>query len=184
MLAALMTLRHRITQTGANSLESYFQPRMIAFALGAWAIAAYLRGRAAAALAILLLAFAVHPTTAMWFAIWAGVAIFVSERAWRVPLAVLAALGALLSAWAVMYGPLRGHLDRMDPLWASAMAGKDYIFPSDWNASFWLVNLSYLAVVIAIYALRRRRKSRCRARAGLVAGGAALWRSFSRPGLS
>ena len=45
MLAALMTLRHRITQTGANSLESYFQPRMLAFALGAWAIAAYLRGR-------------------------------------------------------------------------------------------------------------------------------------------
>ena len=88
MLAALMTLRHRITQTGANSLESYFQPRMIAFALGAWAIAAYLRGRAATALAILLLAAAVHPTTALWFAIWAGVAIFVSERSWRVPLAV------------------------------------------------------------------------------------------------
>ena len=50
MLAALLTLRHRITQTGANSLESYFQPRMLAFALGAWAIAAYLRGRIAAAL--------------------------------------------------------------------------------------------------------------------------------------
>ena len=50
MLAALLTLRHRITQTGANSLESYFQPRMMAFALGAWAIAAYLRGRIAAAL--------------------------------------------------------------------------------------------------------------------------------------
>ena len=147
---------------------------MIAFALGSWAIAAYLRGRAAAALAILLLAFAVHPTTAMWFAIWAGVAIFVSERAWRVPLAVLAALGALLSAWAVMYGPLRGHLHRMDPLWASAMAGKDYIFPSDWNASFWLVNLSYLAVVVAIYALRRRRDVALPRESGLVAGGAAL----------
>ncbi len=52
MLAALMTLRHRITQTGANSLESYFQPRMIAFALGAWAIAAFLRGSAAAPLAL------------------------------------------------------------------------------------------------------------------------------------
>jgi hypothetical protein len=174
MLAALMTLRHRITQTGANSLESYFQPRMIAFALGAWAIAAYLRGRAAAALAILLLAAAVHPTTAIWFAIWAGVAIFVSERSWRVPLAVLAAFGALLSAWTVMYGPLRGHLQRMDPLWASAMAGKDYIFPSDWSASFWLVNLSYLAVVIAIYALRRRREVALPRESGLVAGGAAL----------
>jgi hypothetical protein len=174
MLAALMTLRHRITQTGANSLESYFQPRMIAFALGAWAIAAYLRGRAAAALAILLFAFLVHPTTAMWFAIWAGFAIFVSERAWRVPLAVLAGLGALVSVWAVMYGPLRGHLHRMDPLWASAMAGKDYIFPSDWNASFWLVNLSYLAVVVAIYLLRKRRHVALPLENGLVAGGAAL----------
>ena len=93
MLAVLMTLRHRITQTGANSLESYFQPRMIAFALGAWAIAAYLRGRAAVALVLVALAFAIHPTTAMWFAIWIGVALFVSERAWRLPLAALAAVG-------------------------------------------------------------------------------------------
>ena len=146
MLAALLTLRHRITQTGANSLESYFQPRMLAFALGAWAIAAYLRGRLAATLALVTVAFAIHPTTAMWFAIWIGVALLVSERSWRVPLAALAAIGLVLAVWAVTLGPLRGHLDRMDPLWASAMAGKDYIFPSDWNASFWLVNLSYLAV--------------------------------------
>ena len=40
------------SHSGANSLESYFQPRMVAFALGAWAIAAYLRGRNAAALAL------------------------------------------------------------------------------------------------------------------------------------
>ena len=79
MLAALLTLRHRITQTGANSLESYFQPRMLAFALGAWAIAAYLRGRSAAALALVTIAFAIHPTTAMWFAIWIGVAVVVSR---------------------------------------------------------------------------------------------------------
>ena len=51
--------------------------------------------------------------------------------------------------WAVLAGPLRGHLTRMDPLWASALAGKDYIFPSDWNASFWLVNLAYLGVAVA-----------------------------------
>ena len=111
MLAALMTLRHRITQTGANSLESYFQPRMIAFALGACAIGAFLRGGAAVPLALVAVAFAVHPTTAMWFGIWLGVAIFVSERAWRVPLAALAAVGAGLTVWAVTLGPLRGHLD-------------------------------------------------------------------------
>jgi hypothetical protein len=174
MLAALMTLRHRITQTGANSLESYFQPRMIAFALGAWAIAAYLRGRGAASLALVAVAFAIHPTTAMWFAIWIGVALLVSERAWRGPLAVIAVIGACLAAWAVTLGPLRGHLDRMDPLWASAMAGKDYVFPSDLNASFWLVNLSYLAVASGVYALRRRRGVATPRESGLLAGGAAL----------
>lgn len=174
MLAALLTLRHRITQTGANSLESYFQPRMIAFALGAWAIAAYLRGRAAAALAILALAFAVHPTTAMWFAIWAGCAIFVTEKTWRVPLSVIAGVGLLFSGWAVTSGPLRGHLNHMDPLWASAMTGKDYIFPSDWTASFWLVNLGYLAVVFAIYAYRRHQNIALPRESGLVAGGASL----------
>ena len=174
MLAALMTLRHRITQTGANSLESYFQPRMIAFALGAWAIAAYLRGRTPAALALVAIAFAIHPTTALWFAIWVGVALFVTERAWRVPLAALAAIGASLAAWAVTLGPLRGHLEQMDPLWASAMAGKDYIFPSDLNASFWFVNLSYLAVALAVYTWRRRRGVAKPRESGLIAGGAAL----------
>jgi hypothetical protein len=174
MLAALLTLRHRITQTGANSLESYFQPRMLAFALGAWAIAAYLRGRVATALGFVLLGFAIHPTTAMWFAIWIGVAMFVSERTWRGPLAALGSISLVLAGWAVTLGPLRGHLTQMDPLWASAMAGKDYIFPSDWNASFWLVNLSYFAVALAVYLLRRRRGIAVRREIGLLAGAAAL----------
>jgi hypothetical protein len=174
MLAALMTLRHRITQTGANSLESYFQPRMIAFALGAWAVAAYLRGWRTATLAIVAIAFLVHPTTAAWFAIWLGVALFTTERAWRVPLATLAAVCLAVAAWAVARGPLRGHLTYMDPLWASAMAGKDYIFPSEWNTSFWLVNLSYLGVAAAVYAMRRRRGVQHPRETGLLAGGAAL----------
>lgn len=174
MFAALMTLRHRITQTGANSLESYFQPRMIAFALGAWAVAAYLRGRVVPALALVGVAFAIHPTTAMWFAIWMGAALFISERPWRVPLGGLAALGLVLAAWAVTLGPLQGRLERMDPLWASALAGKDYIFPSELNASFWLVNLSYLIVAVAVFALRRRRGVAQPRETGLLAGGGAL----------
>ena len=174
MLAALLTLRHRITQTGANSLESYFQPRMLAFALGAWAIAAYMRGRVSAALALVTVAFAIHPTTAMWFAIWVGVALLVSERRWRVPLTALGAIGVGLATWAVSVGPLRGHLHQMDPLWASAMAGKDYIFPSEWKAAFWLVNLSYLAVAFGVYMLRRSRGVALPRETGLLVGGGAL----------
>jgi hypothetical protein len=174
LLAALMTLRHRITQTGANTLEAYFHPRMMAFALGVWAIASYLRGRDTAALALVVLAFAMHPTTALWFGIWIATALAVSNEKWRAPLAALAALGVAVAAWSVLAGPLRGHLQRMDPLWASVMAGKDYIFPSDWGAAFWIVNPGYLVVVIAIYQYRRRSGTAMRRELGLVAGGAAL----------
>jgi hypothetical protein len=118
LLAALMTLRHRITQTGANSLEAYFQPRMLAFALGACAIGAYLRGKGAVALAIVAIAFALHPTTALWFGIWIAAALGISDRAWRTPVVGLASAGALAAIWAVTIGPLRGHLSPMDAEWA------------------------------------------------------------------
>ena len=174
LLAALMTLRHRITQTGANTLEAYFQPRMIAFALGAWAIALYLRGKGHFAIALVASAFAIHPTTALWFGVWIVAALAVSERRWRIPSIAAGTVAGLAASWAVIAGPLRGHLVRMDPLWASAMAGKDYVFPSDWNASFWLVNLSYLPVAGAIYLMRRRRGIALPREAGLLCGAAAL----------
>ena len=174
LLAAVLTLRHRITQTGANTLEAYFQPRMLAFAIGAWAIAAYLRGKAPTALVLVAVAFALHPTTALWFTVWIAAAVVVTERRWRMPILGLGALGAMAAVWAVMMGPLRGHLDRMDALWASAMAGKDYVFPSDWTVSFWIVNLAYLAVAGAIYSARRRAGLATPREAGLLAGAAAL----------
>jgi hypothetical protein len=173
-LAALLTLRHRITQTGANSLEAYFQPRMFAFALGACAVAAYLRGRGAAALALVAAAFVLHPTTAVWFGVWIAAALAVADRRWRKPAAILCGVAAVAAVWAVTLGPLRGHLARMDAQWASALAGKDYIFPSHWNASFWLVNMSYLLVAAAIYAMRRRRGAANPREPGLLAGAAAL----------
>jgi hypothetical protein len=173
-LAALLTLRHRITQTGANSLEAYFQPRMLAFAVGAWAIAAYLRGKGTGALVLLVVAFALHPTTAVWFAVLIVTALAFSEARWRVPAALVAAGCAAVAVWAIAAGPLQGHLTRIDPLWASALEGKDYIFPSDWNASFWIVNFSYLIVAALILRIRMRRGVAQRAEIGLVAGGAAL----------
>jgi hypothetical protein len=147
---------------------------MLAFALGACAIGAYLRGKGAVALAIVAIAFALHPTTALWFGIWIAAALGISDRAWRTPVVGLASAGALAAIWAVTIGPLRGHLSPMDAEWASALAGKDYIFPSDWNASFWLVNLSYLPVAAGVYLLRRRRGVAADREAGLLAGAAAL----------
>lgn len=174
LLTALLTLRHRITQTGANSLEAYLQPRMMACALGLWAIAAYLRGRGTLALGLVAVAFAVHPTTALWFGIWIATALAVSEQSWRRPLVGLAALGAAMAFWMVSFGPLRGHLVRMDPLWASVLAGKDYIFPFDWTPFFWVANLGYGVLIVAIYQVRRNRGVAQPRECGLVAGALAL----------
>jgi hypothetical protein len=174
LLAALLTLRHRITQTGANTLESYFHPRMLAFALGVWALAMFLRGKGSLALVLVALACAFHPTTGLWFGIWIVVALAVSDAKWRAPVIALCAAAAAVGAWAVSFGPLRGHLGRMDAAWASVLAGKDYIFPSDWGPSFWLVNFGYVAVAAAIYQVRRRRGLALPHELGLLIGAIAL----------
>jgi hypothetical protein len=174
LLLALLTLRHRITQTGANSLEAYFQPRMLACALGLWAIACYLRGRGALALALVAAAFVMHPTTAAWFGVWVTTALAVSERRWRAPLLGLGSAATLLLFWMISLGPLRGHLATMDPRWASVLAGKDYIFPFDWTLAFWTVNLGYVAAITGVYLVRRRLSIALPRELGLVAGGFAL----------
>ena len=174
LLVALLTLRHRITQTGANTLEAYFQPRMIAFAIGVWAIAAFLRAKGGLALFLIALACAVHPTTGLWFGVWIVVSLAVSEKNWRAPLIALCVAGAAVALWAVSFGPLRGHLARMDPTWASVLAGKDYIFPSDWGQAFWLVNVGYLVIACVVFQLRRRCAVALPREAGLLAGAAAL----------
>jgi hypothetical protein len=174
MLAALLTLRHRITQTGANTLEAYFQPRMLACALGLWAIASYLGGRGSRAVVFIGAAFLIHPTTAVWFGIWVMTALAVSERKWRAPLIGLTLLAATALVWMVAFGPLRGHLARMDPQWASVLAGKDYIFPFDWTVLFWVVNLGYAAAIVTIFEIRRRQGIALRRETGLVAGALVL----------
>jgi hypothetical protein len=174
LLAALLTLRHRITQTGANSLEAYFHPRMLACALGLWAIACYLRGRGAMALALVAAAFVMHPTTALWFGVWVATALAVSERSCRLPVIGFSAAAAVVCVWMIAFGPLRGHLTTMDPRWASVLAGKDYVFPFDWTFAFWAVNFGYVAVIIAIYRYRRRRGIALPGEGGLVVGAMAL----------
>jgi hypothetical protein len=82
-LLAALTLRHAVARSGTNTLEGYFHPRQLAFAFGALGVAAFLHERKWIAALCVLLAASVHPTTALWFAIWLGVATFVADRSSR-----------------------------------------------------------------------------------------------------
>src|SRR3954471_21294730 len=53
-LAAALTLRHAIAKTGANTLEGYFPPRQLAFALGLLAVGCVLDRRERIATVLLL----------------------------------------------------------------------------------------------------------------------------------
>ena len=82
-LAAVITLRHSIPRTSANSLEPYFHPRLMAFGIGMIAIAAFLRRRDWLAVALVGLSAVCHVTTALWFAILIGTALAIVDRHWR-----------------------------------------------------------------------------------------------------
>src|SRR5262249_24819516 len=73
-LAAALTLRHAIAKTGANTLEGYFHPRELAFALGLIAVGAFLDRRWFLIPALLVAGALFHPTTSAWFAFWLSVA--------------------------------------------------------------------------------------------------------------
>jgi hypothetical protein len=148
---AALTLRHAIAKSGTNTLEAYFHPRQLAFGLGALAIATFLRGRSAGPVVLVVVAALLHPTTALWFALWLGVAALVAERTWRWPLAGAAAAGAAAALWAVTAGPLAGRLTVMDPAWLATLETKDYLFPLEWPVEVWLLNLGYVPVIVFLY---------------------------------
>jgi len=156
-LLAALTLRHSISRTGTNTLEGYFHPRQLAFGLGALAVACMLRRRAFEAVVAVLLAGAIHPTTAMWFAIWLTAATAVNEPRWRRPLAAAAGTAALLALWATTLGPLAGRLALMDPEWLATLDTKDYLFPLEWPIATWAFNLAYVVAIVAVYRWRRAR---------------------------
>jgi hypothetical protein len=174
LFLALLTLRHRITNTGANTLEGYMHPRVLAFALGLLALAAVLRRRPAIAVAGLAGAGLAHPTTAVWFAIAAGVATFVDRPSWRLPLVAAGVALALGAAWVVTAGPLAGRLVTMDAAWLAVIADRDYLFSSKWPVSAWAVNLGYLAFILFSYERRRARGEAVNGERALVAGWLAL----------
>lgn len=170
LFLALLTLRHHITKTGANTLEGYMHPRMLAFALGLSALAAVLRRQPALAAAGLAGAALAHPTTAAWFVIAAGVAAFVDRPSWRFPLFTIGVALALGAAWAVTIGPLAGRLVTMDATWLAVIADRDYLFSSRWPAYAWVVNLGYLAFIVATYTWRQARGHAVPGEGALVAG--------------
>lgn len=169
-LTAALTLRHAIARTGANSLESYFHPRVVAFALGALAVAVFLRNRRAAPLVLILASALVHPTTALWFAVWIAVAVAVEEPRTRVPLAVVAGVGGLAGVWLLMWGPLAGRLAIMDAEWLATLVTKDYLFPLDWPLEVWAINLAYAPLIAWIYWRRRQAGLLVAGETGVAAG--------------
>ena len=169
-LLAALSLRHAVASAGTNTLEGYFHPRQLAFALGLAAVAAFLRGRRLLMLAPLAAAGALHPTTTLWFVIWVGVALFVTDARVRVPLAAAAALAAAGGVWAAVAGPLQGRLAPMDAEWLRALADREYLFPLEWPVEAWAINAAYGPVIWAIYRWRARRGVLLHGEPGLVAG--------------
>ena len=173
-LVAAMTLRHRVGLTGVNTLESYMQPRMLAFGIGMAAVSAHLRSRVWLAIGLVALAAIVHPTTAVWFAVWLGVAIYVSDPRWRRLLAAAAAVTAVEIVWAAGWGPLAERTARMDAEWLSVLVAKNYLFANAWPVSMWLVAGLYVAVVVAVFLIRRSAGHLHARETGLVVGALVL----------
>jgi len=178
-LLAALTLRHAISRTATNTLEGYFHPRQLAFAIGALAIALILRRRTVPALLAILVAGAIHPTTAMWFAIWLIVAVLVSEPRWRIAVAAAVAGAGLAAGWALTAGPLTGRLVVMDETWLAALDTKNYLFPLGWPLSTWVLNLLYLPVIALIYRWRRKEALVEPPESGVVLGAFALVAVFA-----
>lgn len=173
-LGAAFTVRHRISRTSANSFEPYFHPRMLAFGLGALAVAAVLRRRAWVAVALVATAAVIHVTTALWFAVLIGVALAVMDARLR----RLAVAGGLVAAGvlaaAVGVGPLRGTLTTMDETWLQAVASKDSLFATDWPAWAWAANLGVLGLLWYAHRTRARRGEATPEDEALVWGATAL----------
>lgn len=171
---AAMTLRHAIARSGTNTLEGYFHPRQIAFGFGILAIAAFLRRDFVVTAALVLVAGSVHPTAALWFAVWLSAAAVIARPAsWRVLGLAAIPLGAA-AIWMLISGPLAGRLAPIDDEWLNILAEKDYLFILKWPAYAWLFNLGYVAIVAAIYRQRRRADVVSTEERALVLGSAAL----------
>ena len=174
LFGILLTFRHRIAKTGANSLEGYMHPRELAFAVGIASLACVVRGRHGIALLLVLASAVLHPTTALFFGLVVVTAYGLRLTAYgRQRAAVVLALGALLgmaAAWALTFGPLTDRLITMDADWLRVFSEKDYLFPAEWPIDAWLLNLAYPVVIFAVWRARVRRGVDVPHERGLVYG--------------
>jgi hypothetical protein len=177
ILGLLLTFRHRIAKTGANSLEGYMHTRQLAFGIGVAALACVIRGRHTAALLLVGLAAVVHPTTALWFGIVVGVATFVaSDRPqWNPAVRWLTMGAAAVALWKVTAGTIGDRLVTvMDADWLRVLESKDYLFPAQWPLDAWLLNLAYPVVIWLVWRARVARALTGPHERGLVFGLVAL----------
>jgi hypothetical protein len=165
----LLTVRHRIPRTGANSLEGYMHPRMLAFAIGLFALASIARHRMGPAFAAAIAATFVHPTTGGWFLIVLATSAVWSHRQARW-LRLVCGVAAVLAVGLVALGVSSGRLARMDPAWMKVFEDRDYLFPAEWPFSAWLLNLAYPAVILLIHRARRNRRQTTPGEDAMVAG--------------
>ena len=165
----LMTARHQIPHTAVNSVEGYFHPRMLAFAIGLAATALFLAGRTRAALLVAVLALLGHPTTGLWFVLLIATAAVVSERPATRPLLAWAAAAAVAVVWVVAV-PLRDQLAPMDATWRQVLAIKHYLVVPGWGVTAWLANLAIAAFTFALYKYRQALGVTARREGALIAG--------------
>jgi hypothetical protein len=171
-LVAAYTLRHRIAKTGANTLEGYFHPRTFVLGLGILALHAVLQRRATWAWILIAIGAVLHPTTALFFAVWVGVALAVNEPRQRRALLGVTIAAAIVGVALLARGTLT--LAPMDQAWVATLTDKDYIFPTGWGVDAWAFNLLYPIVITAAFVLRRRAGVALPGEAGIVSGCLAL----------
>lgn len=164
----VMTLRHRIARTGANSLEGYMHPRVLAFAVGLAALGALVRLRWGRAVAWTVLAAIVHTSTAIWFA-----AVIAVAALWRLPARRRLLTGAAVAV-VIASVTATGTLPRMDAAWLGVLADRDYLFSLDWPAYAWLLNLGTAVLVAVLVRHRHRTGAAVPGEGGLAAGLLAL----------
>ena len=182
LLGAAVTLRHRIPRTSANSIEPYFYPRTLAFALGVIATAMVLRRKFRPAAMLVALAALVHVTTGAWFAVLLGVAGLSMSGVLRRPFQ--RGLGPLIGAavaivvagvgWLAMSGRLQPLVAPIDAAWLEVISTKDSLFPNEWPAWAWVANGALPAVLLVIHHWRGRLGTRTVEDEGLVMGTMAL----------